>query len=83
MGAEQVDKIISTFYNKSLFKMEAVQNIGKLFTSDDKVTVLVGIELEDEEKIPYFISFYKRTNENQNTREGFLNFGCNDFIKKK
>ena len=72
--------------------MEAINSVDNLFTFDDKVTVLVGIELEDEEKIPYFISFYKRTNENQNTREGFLNFDCfddnnnydyyNDFIKK-
>ena len=63
--------------------MEAINSVDNLFTFDDKVTVLVGIELEDKRKIPYFISFYKRTNENQNTREGFLNFGCNDFIKKK
>lgn len=40
MGAEQVDKIIPTFYNKSLFKMEAVQSVDNLFTFDDKVTEL-------------------------------------------
>ena len=41
--------------------MEEEKNENKLFTFDDKATVLVGIEIELK-KIAYFISFYKHAN---------------------
>ena len=45
--------------------------------NDDNVTVFVAIELK-KNNIPYFISFYKRKNENQITAEGILNIQNQD-----
>ena len=56
--------------------MEEEKNENKLFTFDDKATVLVGIEIELK-KIAYFISFYKHAN--KISKEGTLNFDNSNF----
>ena len=56
--------------------MEEEKNENKLFTFDDKATVLVGIEIELK-KIAYFISFYKHAN--KISQEGTLNFDNSNF----
>lgn len=58
--------------------MEVQKSEDKLFTFDDKVTVLIGIELEAK-KIAYFISFYRQTNANQINKEGILDFDNSKF----